>query len=137
MEIAMVGLGRMGGNMVTRLLRGGHSVFCYDTNQDVMNQYVSDGAISSSSLEDLVLKLSTPRKIWVMVPHGEATQTTITKLSNLLDPEDIIIDGGNNHYPDTIKLGKHLHDKQLRFLDVGTSGGIWGCLLYTSDAADE
>ena len=126
MEIAMVGLGRMGGNMVTRLLRGGHSVFCYDTNQDVMNQYVSDGAISSSSLEDLVLKLSTPRKIWVMVPHGEATQTTITKLSNLLDPEDIIIDGGNNHYPDTIKLGKHLHDKQLRFLDVGTSGGIWG-----------
>ena len=126
MQIAMVGLGKMGGNMATRLMRHGHQVFCYDTDQTTMDQYVFQGAISSSSLEELVSKLSKPRKIWVMVPHGLTTQITIKTLSNLVDPEDIIIDGGNNHYPDTIELGKVLLDKQIRFLDVGTSGGIWG-----------
>lgn len=122
----MVGLGRMGGNMVSRLISHGHTVVCYDTDPIAVQQYSQVGAISSSSLPEMVSKLSLPRKIWIMVPHGKVTETTIKTLSTLLDTEDIIIDGGNNHYPDTIELGAFLTEKGIRFLDVGTSGGIWG-----------
>lgn len=126
MKFAMVGLGRMGGNMVTRLLRGGHEVVVWNRSQDPVQKAVREGAIASTTIDDLVSKLEAPRVVWVMLPAGEVTEEMITTLSEKLSKGDIIIDGGNSNFKDTVKNGEKLTEKGFHFIDVGTSGGIWG-----------
>jgi 6-phosphogluconate dehydrogenase len=126
LNIGMIGLGKMGGNMVTRMLNKGHSVVCYDTNEDIVTNYSKYGATSSYTLNDLVSALPRPRFVWLMLPHGDITYQTINELIPLLKPGDTIIDGGNNKYQDSINVAKLLNQSNIRFLDVGTSGGIWG-----------
>jgi 6-phosphogluconate dehydrogenase len=138
MQIAIVGLGKMGGNMVRRLLRGGHEVVAWDRDPAVVATLVSEGATGASSLADLVAKLEAPRPIWVMVPAGDPTEATIQELAKLLTPGDIVIDGGNSNYKDSIRRSQELASKQIRFLDAGTSGGVWGlevgyCLMVGGD----
>lgn len=126
MKFAMVGLGRMGGNMVTRLLRGGHEVVVWNRSQDPVQKAVREGAIASTTIDDLVSKLEAPRVVWVMLPAGEVTEEMISTLSEKLSKGDIIIDGGNSNFKDTVKNGEKLTEKGFHFIDVGTSGGIWG-----------
>ena len=126
MELGMVGLGRMGGNMALRLSKGGHDVVGYDPNQQVVQDYVKQGISGASSLEDLVGKLSAPRAVWSMVPSGEVTETTVNRLGELLSPGDTVIDGGNSYYKDSVRRAAVLKEKGIYFLDSGTSGGIWG-----------
>ncbi|MBM2826447.1 MAG: hypothetical protein HW403_511 [Dehalococcoidia bacterium] len=126
MELGMIGLGRMGGNMAQRLLNGQHRVVVYDTSYATVNELVALGAEGSSSILDLVARLTPPRAVWVMVPAGEATERTIDALAESLSPGDIVIDGGNSYYKDSMRRGAALKDKGIHFLDVGTSGGIWG-----------
>ena len=138
MQIAIVGLGKMGGNMVKRLLLGGHQVVAWDRDEAAVAKLVKEGATGASSLADLVSKLSAPRPVWVMVPAGDPTENTIKELSTLLSPNDIVIDGGNSNFRDSIRHSKELEKKQIRFLDAGTSGGIWGlevgyCLMVGGD----
>ena len=126
MELGMIGLGRMGANMVQRLLAGGHRVAVFDINPDAVEASRGRGAVGSSSLSGLLSELAPPRVVWVMAPAGEATESTINQLSELMSPGDIIIDGGNANYKDTIRRAEKLADRSIRFVDVGTSGGIWG-----------
>jgi 6-phosphogluconate dehydrogenase len=126
MEIGMVGLGKMGGNMTTRLLGGGHQVVVYDRNPPRREKAQSQGAVPADSLRNMVEALTPTRAIWCMLPAGEATQTTVSTLADHLEPGDIIIDGGNSNYHDTISRGKVLAAKGIHYVDVGTSGGIWG-----------
>lgn len=126
LKLGMVGLGRMGANMTLRLVRGGHEIVAYDPNPDAVSAIESNGAIGVNSLNDLVNRLSIPRAVWVMVPAGVPTETTIDSLSELLSAGDIVIDGGNAFYKDSIRRADQLGVKGIRFLDVGTSGGIWG-----------
>ena len=126
MQIAIVGLGKMGGNMVKRLLGGGHSVVAWDRDAATVEKVAKDGATGASSLKDVVAKLSAPRAVWVMVPSGRATEETIRELSGMLSPNDILIDGGNSNFRDSMRHSSELADKKIRFLDAGTSGGIWG-----------
>jgi 6-phosphogluconate dehydrogenase len=126
MELGMIGLGRMGGNMVQRLLRGGHRVVTYDRDPQAVSASQAQGAEGASSLEGLVARLAPPRAVWVMVPAGQATEETIEELSHLLAPEDTVVDGGNSNYKDSMRRAEKLADGGIHFLDVGTSGGIWG-----------
>ena len=126
MDIGMIGLGRMGGDMTRRLLRGGHRVVVYDAQPEAALTLVGEGAIGASSIEDLVERLEPPRTTWVMVPSGEPTEAIINALAEALSPEDVIIDGGNSNYKDSIRRAASLAERGLRFLDVGTSGGVWG-----------
>lgn len=126
MQIGMVGLGRMGGNMAKRLIRDGHDVVAFDPNPDAVSSLVSDGATGADSLEDLASKLDTPRTVWIMVPAGEITQKTVDALEGLLDSGDTVIDGGNSNYKESIKRGEQLAAKGIDYLDSGTSGGVWG-----------
>ena len=126
MELGMVGLGRMGGNMALRLSKGGHNVVGYDPNQQVVQDYVKQGISGASSLEDLVGKLSAPRAVWSMVPSGDVTEATVNRLGELLSPGDTVIDGGNSYYKDSLRRAAALKEKGIYFLDSGTSGGIWG-----------
>jgi len=126
MEIAMVGLGKMGANMATRLLRGGHRVVVYDINEAAIQALESDGAEGAHTLAEIAAKLAAPRTVWVMVPSGDITEQTILKLAEVLAPGDTIVDGGNSNYKDTQRRAKMLQEKGLNFIDVGTSGGIWG-----------
>ena len=126
MELGMIGLGRMGGNMALRLSKGGHDVVGYDPNQQVVQDYVKQGISGASSLEDLVGKLSAPRAVWSMVPSGEVTEATVNRLGELLSPGDTVIDGGNSYYKDSVRRAAALKEKGIYFLDSGTSGGIWG-----------
>ena len=126
MQLAMIGLGKMGGNMVKRLLRGGHKIVAYDRDATAVEKLVCEGAVGATSLEDVAGKLSSPRVAWVMVPAGKPTEETIGRLAGLLSEGDIIIDGGNSNFHDSERRAKELSEKKLRFLDVGTSGGIWG-----------
>ncbi len=126
MELGMVGLGRMGGNMALRLSKGGHNVVGYDPNQQVVQDYVKQGISGASSLEDLVDKLSSPRAVWSMVPSGDVTEATVNRLAELLSPGDMVIDGGNSYYKDSVRRAAVLGEKDIYFLDSGTSGGIWG-----------
>ncbi len=126
MELGMIGLGRMGGNMALRLSKGGHNVVGYDPNQQVVQDYVKQGISGASSLEDLVGRLSAPRAVWSMVPSGEVTEATINRLGELLSPGDMVIDGGNSYYKDSMRRAAVLGEKDIYFLDSGTSGGIWG-----------
>jgi 6-phosphogluconate dehydrogenase len=126
MELGMVGLGKMGGNMTRRLTQGGHHVIGFDPNADVVKGLVSEGAGGASSLEDLAGQLAAPRTVWIMVPAGKITENTIATLSDLLSAGDTIIDGGNSNYKESIRHAEMLKEQGIGFIDVGTSGGIWG-----------
>jgi len=126
MELGMIGLGRMGANMVRRLLKGQHRVGVYDRDLKQVAALVKAGAIEAKTLAELTQQLKSPRAIWLMVPAGEPTQQVIDQLAPLLSAGDIVIDGGNSFYRDSIRRAELLKQKGLHFLDVGTSGGIWG-----------
>lgn len=126
MEIAMIGLGKMGANMTTRLLRDGHRVVVYDLNEEAIQGAEEDGAEGARDLRDLVEKLEGPRAVWVMVPAGGPTESTVDELASLLATGDIVIDGGNSNYKDSMRRAATLQEKGIYFVDVGTSGGIWG-----------
>lgn len=126
MQLGMIGLGKMGGNMVTRLLRGGHDIAVYDRNPDAIAGVVAAGARGTDSPHALVAALSAPRAIWVMVPAGDPTEQTITLLADAMEPGDVIIDGGNSNYRDSMRRATQLRERSLHYIDVGTSGGIWG-----------
>lgn len=126
MRIGMIGLGKMGANMTQRLIRGGHEVVVTDVNPQATQSAVAMGAIGATDLADMVHKLSSPRAIWVMIPAGDPTENIITQLGTVLDVGDVIIDGGNSNYKDSIRRGAILAEKGLHFVDVGTSGGVWG-----------
>jgi 6-phosphogluconate dehydrogenase len=137
MQLGMVGLGRMGANLVRRLMRDGHHCVVYDVNAQVVNELAGEGATGSTSLEDFVSKLQKPRAIWLMLPAG-IVDATLDRVVPLLDPEDAVIDGGNSYYRDDITRSKALKQKGLHYLDVGTSGGVWGldrgyCLMIGGD----
>ncbi|MFN8003622.1 MAG: decarboxylating 6-phosphogluconate dehydrogenase [Acidobacteriota bacterium] len=126
MQLGMVGLGRMGGNMVRRLIRGGHECFVFDLNPDNVKQLEADGAKGARSLENLVEQMAKPRAIWVMVPAGGPTEKVVDTLSKFMSGGDIIIDGGNSHFKDDVRRAEALEQKGIHYVDVGTSGGIWG-----------
>ncbi|HEX9879248.1 MAG TPA: decarboxylating 6-phosphogluconate dehydrogenase [Candidatus Binatia bacterium] len=126
MELGMVGLGRMGANIVRRLMRGGHSCVAYDLNPQSVKQLETEGSRGSTSLENFAGQLSRPRVAWVMVPAGEPTEKTIRALSECFEAEDVIIDGGNSYYKEDIRRADRLRSKGIHFVDVGTSGGVWG-----------
>ncbi|MBV9155054.1 MAG: decarboxylating 6-phosphogluconate dehydrogenase [Acidobacteriaceae bacterium] len=126
MQLGLVGLGRMGANMVRRLQKGGHKCAVFDLNPDNVKKLVSEGAEGASSLEDLVKKLSKPRAVWIMVPAGKATESTVQSLAAVMEDGDAIIDGGNSFYKDDIRRAAELRQKGIHYLDAGTSGGVWG-----------
>jgi len=147
MQLGLVGLGRMGANMTRRLMRGGHELVVSDLSADSVKQLAGEGATGSTSLEDLIAKLTPPRAIWAMVPAGAATEATVQKLASHLQAGDAIIDGGNSYFKDDVRRANELKSKSIHYIDVGTSGGVWGlergycmmiggpkeaCLLYTS-----
>ncbi|WP_338050274.1 phosphogluconate dehydrogenase (NAD(+)-dependent, decarboxylating) [Pseudomonas typographi] len=126
MQLGIVGLGRMGGNISRRLMRGGHDTVVFDRSEQAVQALASDGALPAKDLADLVAQLERPRAVWVMLPAGAPTEDTINTLSELLEAGDVIIDGGNTLYKDDIRRAKALAEKQLHYVDVGTSGGVWG-----------
>ncbi len=126
MELGMIGLGKMGANMTQRLLNGGHRVVVSDLSVEAVQSAESHGAIGAASISELVDKLSAPRTVWVMVPAGKPTDGVLATLGDLLEPGDIVIDGGNSNYKNTIQRGDTLADKGIYMVDVGTSGGVWG-----------
>ena len=125
MQLGMIGLGRMGANMVRRLLHGGHDCVVFDMSPDVVNEMVTERATGSASLADLVKKLEKPRAVWLMVPAA-VVDKTISDLLPYLDKGDILIDGGNSYYVDDIRRAKELSPREIHYVDVGTSGGVWG-----------
>ncbi|NDJ62607.1 MAG: decarboxylating 6-phosphogluconate dehydrogenase [Chloroflexi bacterium] len=140
MQLGLIGLGKMGANMNLRLLRGGHQMVVFNRSPGPVQAAAAAGAIPSESVEDLVSKLATPRAVWVMVPAGEPTESTVLKLMDLLDADDVIIDGGNTNYKDTVRRAEMVRERGLHFIDVGTSGGVWGLregysLMIGGDAA--
>ena len=140
MQLGFVGLGKMGLNMVTRLLRGGHKIVAYNRSSESVVHAVGLGASGASSLQDLVSQLSAPRAVWVMVPAGQATESTVKALADLLSPGDTIIDGGNTNFHDDVRRSTELASKGITYIDAGTSGGIWGltegyCLMVGGDEA--
>ncbi|HEU5340969.1 phosphogluconate dehydrogenase (NAD(+)-dependent, decarboxylating) [Edaphobacter sp.] len=139
MELGMIGLGRMGTNMVRRLQKAGHHCVVYDTKQEVVQALAKEGAAGSTSLEEFTGKLKKPRAVWMMVPAA-AVDPTLKTLIPLLDPEDIVIDGGNSYYHDDIRRAAELKPNRIHYVDVGTSGGVWGsargyCLIIGGDEA--
>jgi 6-phosphogluconate dehydrogenase len=140
MRIGMIGLGRMGANMTVRLIRNGHEVVGFARSPESRAQVVKEGAEEASSLEDLCRALEAPRVVWTMVPAGEPTEQTIGSLLDLLSADDIVIDGGNSNWHDSVRHAEQLRQKGIAFLDCGTSGGIWGlangyCLMVGGDPA--
>ena len=138
MELGMIGLGRMGANMVRRLLRGGHTCVVFDTNPQNVQKMASEGAIGATSLDDFAARLKPPRPAWLMVPAA-VVDTTLRDVAGRLQNGDIIIDGGNSYYVDDMRRAKELEPKGLHYLDVGTSGGVWGlnrgyCMMIGGDA---
>jgi len=126
MQIGMVGLGKMGANMARRLIKGGHECVVYDLDPKNVKQLEKEGASGSSSLRDLAQKLKHPGAVWIMVPAGKPTEQTISELASALESGDTIIDGGNTYYKDDIRRADELKKKAINYVDVGTSGGIWG-----------
>ncbi|MDI9634460.1 decarboxylating 6-phosphogluconate dehydrogenase [Geitlerinema splendidum] len=126
MQMAMIGLGRMGGNMVQRLLKGGHEIVVWNRSKAPVAEAVQAGAIAAETIPELVSRLQHPRAAWVMLPAGDVTENMILQLMDLLSPGDTIIDGGNSNYRETIRRSKMVTAKGLNYVDVGTSGGIWG-----------
>lgn len=138
MQIAIIGLGKMGGNMVRRLVRGGHDVVAFDRDAATVERAEKDGAKPARTLDEVVSQLSAPRVVWVMVPSGAPTEETIQELAKRLSPGDVVIDGGNSNFHDSVRRANTLAEKKLRFLDAGTSGGVWGlevgyCLMIGGD----
>ncbi len=139
MQLGVIGLGRMGGNIVRRLQRHGHTCIGFDRSKDAVSKVMADGAKGAASLEELVAGFTErPRAVWVMLPAGKITQDTVDQLATLLGEGDIIIDGGNSFYKDDIRNAKTLKDKGIFYVDVGTSGGIWGiergyCMMIGGD----
>jgi len=125
MQLGMIGLGRMGANMVRRLQRAGHQCVAFDRNAESVKQVTRDGAIAATSLDDLVKKLKSPRAVWLMVPAA-VVDATLKELAGKLEPGDVVIDGGNSYYIDDIRRATELGTKSLHYVDVGTSGGVWG-----------
>jgi 6-phosphogluconate dehydrogenase len=139
MRIGFIGLGRMGANMVRRLIRDGHDVVAYNRTAEKTKEIEGEGAEGSYSLEELVGKLAKPRAVWIMVPAGDATEAQIEELMELLEPGDTIIDGGNSNFKDSKRRHEKVAAKGLRFVDAGVSGGIWGlangfCLMVGGEA---
>jgi 6-phosphogluconate dehydrogenase len=126
MRIGFIGLGRMGSNMVRRLLLDGHEIVAFNRTAEKTREIAGEGAIPSFSLEELVSKLPKPRTVWVMVPAGDVTEAQIDELTELLEPGDTVIDGGNTNFHDDVRRHTRLAAKGLRYIDAGTSGGIWG-----------
>ena len=126
MQLGMIGLGRMGANMVRRLMRGGHECVVFDLSADNVKQLANEGATGSSSLDDFITKLKSPRAVWIMVPAGEATEKTVNDLAAKMGAGDTIIDGGNSYFKDDARRAIALREKQINYVDVGTSGGVWG-----------
>jgi 6-phosphogluconate dehydrogenase len=126
MQLGMVGLGRMGANIVRRLLRDGHRCVGYDVSAEAVQTLAAEGATGADSMADFAAKLETPRTAWVMVPAGDITATTIRGLADVLEPGDVVIDGGNTHYHDDLRHAAELRTKGIHHVDVGTSGGVWG-----------
>lgn len=126
MQIAIIGMGRMGANMAKRLLRGGHEVIVYNRTYEKARELESEGAIAIKSLDELKDKLTPPRVAWIMLPEGKPVDDHLTILTNILSGGDIIVDGGNSHYKDDIKRAAALQENEIEYLDVGVSGGIWG-----------
>jgi len=126
MKLGMVGLGKMGANMTQRLLRDGHEVVVTDLNEAAIQTAVAGGAAAAADLAEIVAALPAPRVAWVMVPHGAPTEDTVMALAGLVSAGDIIIDGGNSNYKETMRRGEALAERGIHFVDVGTSGGVWG-----------
>ena len=125
MQLGMIGLGRMGANLVRRLMRDGHTCVVFDTNQDAVKELEAEGAIGATSMADLVAKMERPRNVWIMVPAA-IVQKMVDELKDVLEDDDTLIDGGNSYYRDDIKHAKELSAKGIHFVDCGTSGGVWG-----------
>jgi 6-phosphogluconate dehydrogenase len=126
MQLGMVGLGKMGANMTRRLMRGGHTMVVSDLSADAVKGIAGEGAVASSSLDDLVSKLAAPRAAWIMVPSGDATEKTVQALLGTMKAGDTIIDGGNSYFKDDVRRAKLCAAKGVHYVDVGTSGGVWG-----------
>jgi len=140
MQLGMIGLGRMGANMARRLMRGGHQCVVYDRSPDSVKALAAEGAKGSDSLAALVSGLAKPRAVWIMVPAGAPTESTVKELAGLLEPGDTIIDGGNTFFKDDIRRAKELAGKQITYIDAGTSGGVFGlergyCMMIGGDTA--
>jgi 6-phosphogluconate dehydrogenase len=136
----MIGLGRMGGNIVRRLMRKGHRCVVFDRNPAAVQALAGDDAGAAADLGDLVHKLAKPRVVWVMLPAGDITESAVTELSRLLEPDDVIIDGGNAFYKDDVRRARTLKEKGIHYIDAGTSGGVWGlergyCLMIGGEKA--
>ena len=134
----MIGLGRMGGSMVRRLIKGGHDLVVFAAHKETVEKFTKVGATGANSLQDLVSKLPKPRVVWLMLPVGEITENSMTEIAEMLDEGDTIIDGGNSNFKDDIRRANLLKEKGIRFLDAGTSGGVWGeergyCLMIGGD----
>ena len=139
MKIGMVGLGRMGANMTKRLIERGHDVVANDRNPDALSAIKDDGAQPAETLENLVAALEAPRAVWIMVPSGDPTRSTVDALAELLEPGDTIIDGGNSRYTDSQAHAARLKERGISFIDAGVSGGVWGlkvgyCLMVGGEA---
>src|ERR1035438_4424301 len=126
MQLGMVGLGRMGANMTRRLMRGGHTMVVSDVSAEAVKGIAGEGAVASASLDDLVSKLNTPRAAWIMVPSGDPTEKTVQALLSKMQAGDTIIDGGNSYFKDDVRRSKICAGKGVHYVDVGTSGGVWG-----------
>src|SRR5262249_47761688 len=139
MQLGMIGLGRMGGNMVRRLLRGGHTCVVYDRSAEPVKALAAEGANGSATVEALIAAMAPPRHVWVMVPSGDITERAVTELGEKLEPGDTIIDGGNSFFKDDIRRATALAARKIHYVDVGTSGGVFGlergyCLMVGGDA---
>jgi 6-phosphogluconate dehydrogenase len=139
MQLGMVGLGRMGANLTRRLMRDGHEMVAYDVSPDAVHRLASEGATGAESLDEFVAALRKPRAVWIMVPAGEITEKTVASLAERLDGDDVIIDGGNTYYRDDIRRSEQLAAKGIHYVDVGTSGGVFGlergfCLMVGAEA---
>jgi 6-phosphogluconate dehydrogenase len=138
MQLGMIGLGRMGSNIVRRLMKHGHECVVFDQNRSRIRELEAEGAAGGASLEDLIARIAAPRAVWVMLPAGEVTEGTIMQLAEAMAPGDIVIDGGNSFYKDDIRRARILKAKGLHYVDVGTSGGVWGlergyCMMIGGD----
>src|SRR4051812_39098411 len=138
MRIAMIGLGRMGGGIARRLMQHGHEVVAFDRDARAVEAVAKDGATPASSLEDVIAKLEQPRICWVMLPAGAPTEETVQALCAIAEPGDIIVDGGNSFYKDDLRRAKDCTARHIHYVDVGTSGGVWGlergfCMMIGGD----
>ena len=140
MQIGIIGLGRMGGNIARRLLRNGHSCVVYDARPEARQELANDGATQASDIKDFIARLQRPRIVWVMLPAGAITEKMIEDVAALMEQDDIVIDGGNTFYRDDVRRARALKQRSIHYVDVGTSGGVWGlergyCMMIGGEAA--